>query len=499
MNNVLIDSIAAPRPAGRPWAPPQTTHLTAQEIDTLIAIRTIQQCGWNAATLQHIVHAPHIARIIAMMPGTQATIQIGASIAAGLPCLLPHDWETDARMTDALHDLFTGACPGSWIDRLAHTATAGWGDSIADAIMHTVDRRRCQPGAAAALLGPSDSSARLLMTAWDAAFAIRRWGNAVRDNPAWWVHAISMSERRRVQSLVHDNGWIAASIVPWLPDAQETAHALSHAWIGAALRAYADASDAVVHQHQAIVRHLAAHAGGEALGDLARLALRLPTLWTIVGDLLEHAPSRAHAVTVAVPWDLLPERIRHAIMKRRWHDRTCAAIAHARGAPITDATIDPQRAVAFLSALDPTIWRQRTAHARSQWISATPAAMRYLAVRALGADIDALAWCGIIDCHVIRALRDRGMTDDGVRWHILPILLAALSPMTANAIIAALPTPPPNESRFHAMMTTRRSIRHGASQRLPPSQRRPGPDDCASYAGGNDRIVASMTTQHAMH
>jgi hypothetical protein len=86
---------------------------------------------------------------------------------------------------------------------------------------HSLDRRRpgqpLPPWAAAALIGPCDTSAALLIQMEDIAPAIQRWGQANLDAPTSWTNHLASAERDRFLKALRGDSYDIERCLPCLP------------------------------------------------------------------------------------------------------------------------------------------------------------------------------------------------------------------------------------------------------------------------------------------
>jgi hypothetical protein len=388
---------------------------------------------------------PQFARILALAPDVDSIIGALGALAGGLPNLL-----TPAMCaSSALH-----AAIASWIGtdagvailgEWAKVAPVGWGTSFAAALINAVRHNRCAPWAAAALLGPSDSSATLLIQTGDIAHAVQRWGQTTPDNPTAWMESLSLTERKRLLHALSAKPFIAASCLPWLPaeHAEEIAELAAQDRCTAVLEAYALASPATCASHATILSALIQRAERHDLGALTRLAVAscMDGVWTEVARLLNLNPDVAGLIVTAAPWHVLRPDVQEGLLSAAESHDVCAAIAFARGVrgdapPITQATVR-----AFFAAVTPTVWDTLTEGTQRAWRDALSILDAHLAVRSLGPDPMFLAGA-TLDDDLIAAVHRHVRDAHAMRLTLFPIAVRYLPIADVPAIVAALPSPP---------------------------------------------------------
>jgi len=389
-----------------------------------------------------------LARVIACAPETHHLVRAIAALCGGLPSLL----DAPTRASPALHDVLRrviGTPAGRFaLSAWAEVTPAGWGRAHAVALIDAVHAGVCDPGAAAALIGPDDRTAFRLRRARDIAFAFRCWGQSDPAAPTAWANMIDGAERERLFARMRSDPSAFAFCLPWLPpDAVRAADASVS--VGDALDAFAAASPTARAQHAAILQRLVDCAHLMLLEEITRLACAMQTdeVWNRVQNLLQQSPVNARLVVAAAPWDDLPKNVRAAILDLADGSDVCAAIAAAcgrRDAAATNKT--DETAVAFFAALDPRVWDALDADAQRQWRLHLPRRKAHLAVRALGPRPEFLARATLDDV-LARAVRRHARNEDAWRAALLSVALRTVNLAAAHALIAAMP-PPPDTGAF---------------------------------------------------
>ena len=392
-----------------------------------------------------------LARMIALAPDAHPLVRVVAALYSGLSETLDPQTVADPTLHGVIRDMIgtPDACMvlGPW----SHVAPDGWGRAHAAALMTSVLTRTCNPGAAAALIGPCDASSALLHDPGDIAFAIRRWGRSIPDDPTAWTEALGAAERERLCARMRSDPSAFASCLPWLPPSAAI-HALENGvgTHGAALSAFADASSVARARHAAILQRLVDHAEPKHLGALTRLACAMgaPHVWRRVQTLIRASPDDARRVVAAAPWDDLPEAVHAAILKRANRSSVCAAVCAARGQRDSAAMdITQETAVAFFAALDPRVWDALDVATQQRLRHTLDPGHAHLAVRALGLRPEILARA-LLDSDLVHAAWVHARDAATLRAALFPIALRDGLHDHAHALIAALPTTPPNPGAF---------------------------------------------------
>ena len=391
-----------------------------------------------------------LARVIACAPVTHPVVRAVAALCGGLTGLLDAPTVADPALHAALVRLIGTPEGRTALWWWARVAPAGWGAAHAAALTDAVQRRRCDPGVAAALIGPCDDAAVLLHTASEAAFAIRRWGQTNHAAaPTAWAEALSPAERDRLITALRRDPFQVASCLPWLPSDVAHRMRLDENVIDAALDAFACASPTARTRHAARLRRLVVRALPAGLGALTRLACATQSreVWRRVQTLVLKFPVSAQSVVAAAPWDDLADDVRAAILERADRSPVCAAVAAARGRrDAATADITEWTAVAFFAALDPDVWDALDVATQRRWRHALSGDVAHLAVRSLGLRPEFLARAPLNNLLAIAAQR-HARDATALCAALLPVALRACDPAAAHALIAALP-PPPDPGAF---------------------------------------------------
>jgi hypothetical protein len=387
---------------------------------------------------------PQFARILALAPDVDSIIGALGALAGGLPNLL-----TPAMCaSSALH-----AAIASWIGtdagvailgEWAKVAPVGWGTSFAAALINAVRHNRCAPWAAAALLGPSDSSATLLIQTGDIAHAVQRWGQTTPDNPTAWMESLSLTERKRLLHALSAKPFIAASCLPWLPaeHAEEIAELAAQDRCTAVLEAYALASPATCASHATILSALIQRAERHDLGALTRLAVAscMDGVWTEVARLLNLNPDVAGLIVTAAPWHVLRPDVQEGLLSAAESHDVCAAIAFARGVRPDPPTMTWKTARVFFAAATREVWDVLPKEMQRMWSRCIDMWYASLAIRSIGPDPTFLAQA-YLDDTLIATVRRHLHDDATVQRTLLPIAVRNLPIAAVPAIVAALPAP----------------------------------------------------------
>ena len=390
-----------------------------------------------------------LARVIACAPGVHPFVGAVAALCGGLPSLLDQTTAADPAFHDALARLIGTPAGRAALRAWAEVAPAGWGHAHMETLIAAVHANMVDASVAAALIGACDASAGLLHASRDVAFAIRCWGRSAPAAPTAWADALSAAERKRLTDTALRAPSSAACCLPWLPPGMVTQTRLDDASIGAALDAFAAASSAARTQHAAVIQRLAARTPPADLDTLTRLACAMGSkkVWRRVQMLMiKGSLDDSWRVVAAASWDDLPKDVRIAILKRADRSDVCAAIAAARGKKGV-RRITCESAAAFFATLDTAVWDAMDAAAQQRWLHALWRTDVHLAVRSLGLRPAILARALIAD-DLVRAAQRHARDERTLRWALLPVALRDRSPGDAHALIAALPTMPPDPGAF---------------------------------------------------
>jgi uncharacterized membrane protein YeaQ/YmgE (transglycosylase-associated protein family) len=386
--------------------------------------------------------------VLALAPGVDPIIGALGALAGEVPDVLPPAVRDSPILSAAIASLIGTDAGKRVLPTWAAVAPAGWGASLAAALIDAVRTDRCPPWSAAALIGPTSDTAALLTMFEGIARAVRRWSLTTPNDPTAWMDALAPAERDRLLSTLRTHADAATRCLPWLPRplAADIAEAISNMWeIRNALDAYTAASPVARALHADILAALIRRAGWDHLADLTRLAAasRMDAAWTAVAHLLRDAPNDAVRVVAAAPWDALHADVQATILSATDNDSTsiCAAIAFARGVrgdapPITQATVR-----AFFAAVTPTVWDTLTEGTQRAWRDALSILDAHLAVRSLGPDPMFLAGA-TLDDDLIAAVHRHVRDAHAMRLTLFPIAVRYLPIADVPAIVAALPSPP---------------------------------------------------------
>ena len=389
-----------------------------------------------------------LAHVIAFAPDAHPLMRMLAALSSRLPALLDRPTIADpalhAAMTRLIGTREGRAALRSW----AEMSPAGWGASRAAALIDAVQQGMGHPGVAAALIGACDASAALLSDPDEAAFALRRWGQANAAAPTAWMGALAPAERDRLIATVRRDSFSAASCLPWLPPDIACQMQIADDVLGDALTAFAAASPTARAQHAAVLRRLVDRAQPKHLAALTRLAcaMREEDVWRRVQMLVQESPDDARRVVAAAPWDALPTHVHAAILERADTSDVCAAITAARGKHAR-ASISWKSAAAFFAALFPAVWDALDAAAQRRWRRALQGRHGHLAVRALGLHPEILAWTEISPA-LVRAVQRHARDAATLRAALLPVALRAVDLDRAYALLSAMPTMPSDPGVF---------------------------------------------------
>ena len=389
------------------------------------------------------------ARVIACAPETHHLVRAIAALRGGLTTLLAPEDIASPALHAAVARLIGTTVGDHVLTAWAEIAPVGWGRPHAEALRDAVLIRRCDPGVAAALIGPGDESAGLLFTAADIAFAIRRWGQSDPAAPIAWATALAPAKRDRLIVAVRSDSSSVASCLPWLPS--DVAWAASeNCYDAIALHAFAAASPTARALHAGIVQRLVDHAHPAHLAALTRLAcaMRDDDIWRRVQTLIQASPEDAWRVVAAAPWDDLPKAVHDAILERVVLSPVCTAVAAARGqrdSPAMD--VIRETAAAFFAALDPAVWDALDAATQQGCVQQASGSDMPLAVRSLGLRPDILARAALAD-DLARAAQQHTRDAASLRAALFPVALRAVNLDAAYVLIAAMPTMPPDPGAF---------------------------------------------------
>ena len=385
------------------------------------------------------------AHVLAFAPGVDPVISALGALASELPDLLACAERNSSDLSAAIASLIGTDAGQHVLPTWTEVAPVGWGASHAAALIDAVRRTRCPGGAAGALIGPTNDAAALLTCPDDIAHAVRRWGQAIPNDPTAWMDDLASAERDRLVHALRTAPNNAAACWPWLPDAiaVDIIGRIDGRFLPSALAAYAAASSVVHARHAAILSALMHRARRDDLIELTRLAVasRMDVAWTAIMRLLRTDARSAVHVVGATPWNNLHAKGQTTILSVADHNAVCAAIAYARGMRSDPPAITQKTARAFFAAVTPEVWGALMEEEKRTWLSRLDQAHAHLAVRSLGPDPTFLARA-YLNADVIAAVRCHPHDDATVSRMLLPIAVRNLSAAVVPAIVAALPLPP---------------------------------------------------------
>jgi len=384
-------------------------------------------------------------RVLALAPGVDPIIGALGALAGEVPDVLPPAVRDSPILSVAIASLIGTDTGKRVLPTWAEVVPAGWGASLAAALIDAVRRNRCAPWTAAALIGPTDASAALLHIAWDIAIAIRRWGKAMTDDPTAWMNELAPTGRDRLLDVLRCNPKDVAICLPWLPAeyVTETSMSLLDGWIGSALDACAEASPIAHARHANVLAALIRSAGRDHLVALTRLAVasRMNSAWERIVHLLREAPNHAIQVVAAAPWDALHPDVQETILSAASHNAVSAAIVYACGMRPNPPAITWKTARAFFAAVTPGVWDALPKRTQQAWHSSLDKTDLHRAVRSLGPDPMFLA-CAALNADLIAAVRCHTPNEESTRWTLLPVAMHDLPVAAVPDIVDALPPPP---------------------------------------------------------
>jgi len=409
------------------------------------------------------------ARVLALAPGVDPVVGALGALAGGCPELLSPAMRQAPALSAAVASLI-GTDEGrrvlpTWVK----VAPAGWGESYANALIDIVNNQRCAPWVAAALIGPSDVSAALLIQAEDITHAIQCWGQTTPDAPTAWMDALAPAKRNRLLTTlrVHSDAAAAAAAaarcLPWLPEDHATmcAERIHASSLTFAFNAYAGASPIARTRHADVLAALIKRAARSHLAALTRLAAAscMDTAWTAVAHLLRTTPNDADWVVIATPWDALHPAVQSTILSAATCFPICTAIACACGVRPDPPAITKATAAAFFAAVTPQVWNALPHTMQQAWIANLYSSSAFLAVRSLGPDPVLLAHAEL-NAALVDAICRRVQDENAVRQALLPVAGRALPLAAIPDVIAALP--PPRDPVAFVQIT-------GGSPTMPPA------------------------------
>jgi len=387
---------------------------------------------------------PQAARILALAPGVDPIISALGALAGGLPNLLTPALRDSPALSTAIASLIGTKGDSSILPPWADIAPAGWGAAHTVALSDAVQRNRCEPWVAAALIGPSATSAALLRYVQDIAHAVRRWGMATPNDPTAWMNVLPSPDRDRLLDALRAHPDVAARCLPWLPTecAEELVGEIRTWWIIPTLDAYIDASPVAHTRHAAILSDLVQYINPHDIAHLTRLAVAtgMDEAWDSVIRFLRRDSWLAGAVVTAAPWEHVRADVQNSILSGDHQSRACAAIAFARGERSDPPPIMPETARAFFAAVRPEVWTALPHEMQQAWCIALDERTSTLAVRSLGPDPAFLASVVLSD-DLIAAVRHRLRDDAAIPQTLLPVAVHELPVALVPDVVAALPKP----------------------------------------------------------
>ena len=396
----------------------------------------------------HVVAPPlgdlRFARVLALAPNVDPLVGALGALAGWLPNLLVPAVRDSPAFVAAIASLIgtdAGACI---LPVWAGVVPAGWGESHAAALIDAARAKRCPRWAAAALIGPCDTSAALLDNSWDISLAVQRWGEATPDHPTAWKNALTPAERDWLLDALRHAPNAAAHCLPWLPkaDASNIVGRIKRKYLPLALGAYVAASPIARAHHVGILSTLIQRDDTDAITELTRLAVAtgMDDAWAAVVRILSANPWSAIDVVTAALWNDLPANVQTLILSADDPNDVCAAIAYARGMRDQPPRITKETARAFFAAVTPEIWDALPMKKKRTWLRRLSVANAHLAVRSLGPDPVFLAHA-YLDKSLTTAVRRHAPDERTMRRILLPVAVRDLPSDAIPAIITTLSPP----------------------------------------------------------
>ena len=386
-----------------------------------------------------------VARILALAPGVDPVIGALGALAGKVPDLLTPGAIESPALHAAIASLIGTDAGARILPWWAEVAPAGWGASHTAALIDAVQRNRCEPWVAAALIGPSVTSATLLRHVYDIARAVRYWGQATPDHPTAWMDDVTKAERDRLLDALRTTPNNAAVCWPWLPDAiaVDIIGRIARFFLPFALDAYIAASPVTHTRHAVALFTLIRRTKRYSPATVTRLAVAtgIDAAWNAIVHLLRTNPRSAIRVVTATPWNDMRADARTVILSAGDHNDVCAAIAFARGARPDPPAITQDTACAFFATVTQEVWGTLPKEIQCAWRSTLDAWNTHLAVRSLGLDPAFLARTRLDD-DVIAAVRCHAGNESVMRWVLLPVAVRDLPIAAVSRIVATLPAPP---------------------------------------------------------
>jgi len=435
--------------AGRPTSHQKGAAMPDRSAAIAAAVRAMRGES-DLAAVHPALDEDDLALVVALAPGVHPVVRAVAALRGWLTALLaPADIASPALHAAIVHVIGTPIAQHV-LTAWAHIMPAGWGRTHAAARIDDERISRRAPGVAAALIGPDDRSASLLRLSDDAAFAIRHWGATDPADPTAWTKMLAPAERDRLLTIVDHDPIRIAFCRPWLPPDVGTQTRLDERALGVALTTFAAASPTARALHADLLRQIIADARPSHLAELTRLACAMQTdeVWDRVQTLIRESPDDADLVVAAAPWDALPATVGAAMRTCAAQSDVCAAIVAAQGETGVKR-ISPKTAAAFFAALDPDVWDALGRAAQQRWLQALTKRNAPLAVRSLGLRPEVLARARL-DNDLVLAAGRHAPDAAALRAALLPVALRStgFGLATAYALIAAMPTMPPDPGAF---------------------------------------------------
>jgi len=398
--------------------------------------------GTDVRIIAPALYDPRLARVLALAPNVHPIVGALGALAAQAPDVIPPVVRDSPILSAAIASLIGTDAGDCILPAWTSVAPAVWGASHAATLLDAVHHNRCAPWAAAALIGPCNASATLLIRTEDIARAVRRWGQTTPDDPTAWMDELTQADRDRlVNALRVAPNDDAARCLPWLPEecAATICRQMVDARVSEALDIYADASPVARDRHTDALAALMQRADWYDLAALTRLAVAtgMNDAWDAVLRLLTKSSDKAVDVVTAAPWDMLRADVQRSILSAADADDVCAAIAFARGECHAPPTITPKTARPFFAAVTPTVWRTLPKSAQQDWIAHLDVGGASLAIRSLGPNPAFLVNVALSN-DLIPTVRRHAPNEETLRQTLLPTAIRALPISAVPAIGAAL-------------------------------------------------------------
>ena len=385
------------------------------------------------------------ARVLALAPNAHPVVGALGALAGGLPDVIPPAVRDSPALSTAIVSLIRMGAGNVVLPAWVKVAPVEWGVSHVATLIDAVQNKRCEPWAAAALIGPTNDTAALLTWSKDIAFAVRRWGQTTPDNPTAWMDHVSQTQRDRLLDTLRSHFDGVDHCLPWLPKpfAADIAGHIGSFHLPFALNAYADASPVARTRHADILAALMQRARTDNLVELTRLAVtsRMDEAWNTMVNLLREYPEYANLVVTAAPWDALRPDVQTVILSAANNSDMRAAIAFARGERSDLPAMTWRSAVAFFAAVTPKVWNALSMKMQRVWCTQLAAWHMPIAVRSLGPAPAFLARA-YLNADVIAAVRRHAPNEASLRWTLLPMTIRDIPLIAVPDIIGTLPAPP---------------------------------------------------------